>query len=133
MNNDIKIMAKTIYGEARGEYNHCGRAALEAIGHVIMNRSRASKEPISAVCLKPLQFSCWNEGDPNRKIVENIPSADPIYRICESIANQLVRNELTDITNGANHYYSTSLSKPPYWARGRTSTTQIGRHLFFKL
>ena len=133
MNNDIKIMAKTIYGEARGEYTHCGRAALEAIGHVIMSRSRANNDPISAVCLKPWQFSCWNKGDPNRKIVENVPSSDTIYCICESIANQLVHNELPDITNGANHYYSTSLSKPPYWARGQTPIAQIGKHLFFKL
>ena len=135
MNKEIEIMARTIYGEARGEYyRKNGRLkALEAVGHVIMNRSKASKIPVSSVCLKSKQFSCWNKGDPNRRIIENVTLEDPIYRICYATAKRIICNELDDITNGANHYYSTSLSKPPYWAKCKRPVAKFGKHLFFRL
>ncbi len=135
MDNEIEIMAKTIYGEARGEYYHKngGLNALEAVGHVIMNRSKASEIPVSSVCLKPKQFSCWNKGDPNRKVIKNVTIDDPIYRICFVVAKRIMCDELDDITNGANHYYSTTLFKPPYWAKGKHPVAKFGRHLFFRL
>lgn len=135
MDKEIEIMAKTIYGEARGEYYHKngGLKALEAVGHVIMNRSLATSLPISSVCLRPWQFSCWNIGDPNRKIIENVTLDDPIYRICFVIAKRIACGELADITAGATHYYSTHLKKIPYWARDKKPTVKIGRHLFFKI
>ncbi len=135
MDKEIEIMAKTIYGEARGEYYHKngGLRALEAIGHVIMNRSFAKSIPISSVCLQPWQFSCWNKGDPNREIIENVTLDDPIYRICFVIAKRIACEELDDITGGATHYYSTSLRRPPYWAKNQKPTIKIGRHLFFKI
>ena len=135
MDKEIEIMAKTIYGEARGEYYHKngGLNALEAIGHVIMNRSKDAATPVSSICLKPKQFSCWNKSDPNRKVIENVTIDNPIYRICLVIAKRIICDELDDITNSANHYYSARLPKPPYWAKGRTPTIQIGRHLFFRL
>lgn len=36
--HDIDIFARTLYGEARGEYKHHGAAALIAVANVIMNR-----------------------------------------------------------------------------------------------
>src|SRR5512134_3045692 len=60
--DDLSVMARTVYGEARGE-PHEGRLA---VAHVILNRARAGGwfgAGVSEVCL---QFSCWNPGDPNR-------------------------------------------------------------------
>ena len=133
MNREIEIMAKTIYGEARGEYKKEGVKALEAVGHVIMNRSLATSFPVSSICLQPKQFSCWNENDPNRKIIENATLSDPIFRICYIVAKKIICGECEDITGGANHYYSRHLKRIPYWAKNRISTIQIGNHLFFKL
>ena len=63
--DDLSVMARTVYGEGRGD-SHEGRLA---IAHVILNRARAGGwwgSAISEVCLKRWQFSCWNAGDPNR-------------------------------------------------------------------
>ena len=135
MNKEIEIMAKTIYGEARGEYfrKNAGLKALEAVGHVIMNRSLAPSRPISSVCLQPWQFSCWNKNDPNRKVLEKVTLDEPIYRICFVVAKRIICDELEDITGGATHYYSTSLPKAPYWAKGKKPTLKIGKQLFFKI
>ncbi|MDR0695849.1 MAG: cell wall hydrolase [Holosporales bacterium] len=135
MNKDIEIMAKTIYGEARGDYHRKdgGLTALIAVGNVIMNRSLASGESITEVCLKPKQFSCWNVNDPNRKIIENVKDNDKIYQICFVTASKIIFDEISDITGGANHYYSKYMKKPPYWAVGETPVAVIGSHIFLKL
>jgi len=36
-----------------------------------------------------------------------------------------------DPTEGATHYYATSMATPPFWAKGKPFV-QIGRHRFFK-
>ena len=67
MNHDIDILARTIYGEARGEIEEGKRA----VGLCILNRYKSKKwfsaNTIAEVCQKPLQFSCWNKNDPNCK------------------------------------------------------------------
>jgi spore germination cell wall hydrolase CwlJ-like protein len=135
MDRDIEIMAKTIYGEARGEYarKNGGLKTLIAVGNVIMNRSIKSNTSIASVCLKPKQFSCWNQNDPKRKIIENINLSDKLYELCFVIATKIICEELNDITNGANHYYSRFMKNPPYWAEGKTPVIKIGNHIFFKL
>jgi hypothetical protein len=63
--DDLSVMARTVFGEARGE-PYQGRLA---VAHVILNRVRAGGwfgASVSEVCLKRWQFSCWNPGDPNR-------------------------------------------------------------------
>ena len=58
--SDLFTLARTVYGEARGESDQ-GRAA---VAHVVLNRFRSDKwfsaGTIEAVCRKPSQFSCWN-------------------------------------------------------------------------
>jgi spore germination cell wall hydrolase CwlJ-like protein len=131
----IEIMAKTIYGEARGEYGKpdCGEKSLIAVGNVIMNRHKYSGESIENVCLKPKQFSCWNPNDPNRKLIENPSSADAIYVLCCVLSKKLIDLEIRDITHGANHYYSKIAMTLPYWAVGHTPIFAIGNHIFFKI
>ncbi|MDR1034771.1 MAG: cell wall hydrolase [Holosporales bacterium] len=131
----IEIMAKTIYGEARGEYKkpNCGVRSLIAIGNVIMNRHNASGKSVENVCLKRNQFSCWNPKDPNKKLIENSSTADPIFVLCYVLSKKLIESEIGDITNGANHYYSKSVKIPPYWTAGHMPVFEIGNHIFFKI
>ncbi|MDR0630794.1 MAG: cell wall hydrolase [Holosporales bacterium] len=135
MNVDIITMAKTIFGEARGEYKRAdgGINSLIAIGNVVMNRYTGSDYTIEQVCLKPSQFSCWNTDDPNCNILKNISIENEIYRICLDISEQIINEKIGDITNGATHYYSKILRKAPYWAKDHDPVFEIGRHLFFKL
>ena len=57
---DLDILARTLYGEARGEYSSSGPAALIAVGNVIVNRFEKGGrfgKTLAEVCLKPKQFS----------------------------------------------------------------------------
>jgi spore germination cell wall hydrolase CwlJ-like protein len=133
-----EIMARTLYGEARGEYTRAdgGLAALIAVGNVIMNRLRQGGwfgGTVEEVCFKPYQFSCWNKDDPNYETVRTALLDEPILAVCHEVAGHLLRAQWPDITGGCNHYYSRILRDPPYWARGRVPQRFIGQHLFFKL
>jgi hypothetical protein len=128
--DEVDIMARTIYGEARGEDSK-GKAA---VGWVIKNRATQGGwwgDDIKEVCLKPYQFSCWNPADPNRKIIGIVGNSDRVFAQCLAIATGVIRGEIPDPTSEANHYHT--LSVKPFWSRGRTPTVTIGNHVFFKL
>ncbi len=59
---EVDVLTRTIYGEARGEYHRHdgGMAALIAVGNVVMNRLKAKTWyglTIKEICQKPFQFS----------------------------------------------------------------------------
>ena len=126
---DLFTLARTVFGEARGE-SDLGRAA---VAHVVLNRFRSEKwfgvETIEAVCLKPDQFTCWNKVDPNRSKVENVNLEDPIFLGCLDICTGVLTGRIADPTRGSTHYHATGTN--PKWARGKTPTRTIGRHVFF--
>jgi spore germination cell wall hydrolase CwlJ-like protein len=128
-------MAKTIFGEARGEYRRMNgdTRPLVAVGSVIMNRHAKSGKPVGRVCLQPRQFSCWNPGDPNKKAIDGVSLDDEVYRVCLVVADKIIGKKIGDITGGANHYYSKTMPAPPYWAVGKAPVFEIGRHLFFRM
>jgi len=134
---DIDILARTLYGEARGEYAKTGLSSLIAVGNVIINRWHTPHKPfgktLGAVCLKPWQFSCWNENDPNRKVIENVTEQETLFKLCKTVSERIALCHWPDLTNGANHYHSTSLDKTPQWAKGKKPIVTIGRHIFYKL
>lgn len=132
---DYEWMARTIYGEARGEYQKLngGIGALVAVGNVIYNRFQKQKfgKTIKEVCLKPWQFSCWNEGDPNRPVIEKVDLNNHIYDLCIKISKKIVNGEMIDLVKGADHYHAKSIY--PYWVINQNPVAQIGEHIFYKL
>lgn len=136
--DDFDIVARTIYGEARGEYNHVagGLSSLIAVANVIMNRFKYPKvygKSIKEVCLKPFQFSCWNDRDPNRWILLQPTINDSLFTLCSEVAGKVTREEWPDLTKGSDHYYATSLPKEPYWAKGHKPMLRLAHHVFYKL
>lgn len=133
MDEDVKILAKTIYGEARGE----GISGMEAVANVIMNRVKYAQKlgsywwgtTIKGVCLKPFQFSCWNMQDPNQEVLQRNLSGDLIFGICERIAIRAIKGLLIDNTKGATHYHTKSIH--PKWAHAAVPCAEIGNHLFY--
>ena len=123
---DIDVMARTVFGEARGE-SYQGKVA---VAHVILNRVAKGgwwgKTPIE-VCTAPRQFSCWNDGDPNRARMMKADLSDKAYQ--ESLRAVLDAISGQDPTGGACHYHA--LSVAPKWAEGKQGHT-IGNHLFFR-
>ena len=127
------ILARTIYGEARGE----SISGMEAIASVVLNRVALSKRhghywwgnTISAVCLRPSQFSCWNPQDANYPLLEKVSEKDLVFCICKRIARRAVSGLLEDKTNGATHYHARCCR--PKWAIGKIPCAEIGHHIFY--
>lgn len=130
------IVAKTLWGEARGEGERGMRAVAAVIEH---RRAIRHRNCISAadVCLSFRQFSCWNSGDPNRASMEHVTlKPDARYRMALDIAGELISGRLflqsPDETNGATHYIASALRTRPSWLHGKAPCAVIGRHEFYK-
>ena len=122
-------LAKTIWGEARGEGLH----GMQAVANVVMNRVNAASwygASIKDVVLKPYQFSCWNANDPNRAKIDRLSIEDLAASGALNVARQVISGQLKDITGGATNYHATSVN--PSWAAKMTKTVQIGNHVFYK-
>lgn len=134
-NLEIDVLARTIFGEARGE----SLEGLEAVACVVMNRVKIAEargrywwgNNIIGVCQKPYQFSCWNKNDPSFKRLTAVDLSNKNFQICHRIAQDAVNHKLWDCTNGATHYHADYVS--PFWAKGEKSVKKIGRHIFYKL
>lgn len=130
---DIDTLARTLYGEARGE----SLRGIEAVASVVMNRvvrakageSRWWGTSVQEVCRAPFQFSCWNATDPNRRLILNVAPGDRVFDMCRRIARRAVAGALDDPTKGATHYHA--LNVKPAWAEGRRPCVVIGRHMFY--
>lgn len=129
----VDTLARTIYGEARGE----SVRGKEAVAAVIMNRVARAMErggwwwgsSVIDVCRRPFQFSCWNAGDPNRAKIERADERDRDFAICLRVARRAVSGALADPTDGATHYHAEGFAPP--WAAGRVPAAVIGRHKFY--
>ena len=133
MKAEIDVLARTIFGEARGE----GYEGMEAVACVIINRVKSGVrwwgDTIITVCLKPWQFSCWNANDPNKKIALEVTKTNPVFSMALDIAEKAVAGDWEDVTNGADHYHAKKMKEPPQWAVGKKPVAKIGNHLFFHL
>ncbi len=131
----IDVLARTIWGEARGE----GSTGMQAVACVILNRVKIARKmagywwgkDIIDVCQKPYQFSCWNKSDPNFKVILDIDQTNLEFNTAMRIARRAVHNVLTDITRGATHYHAAGIS--PFWSKNNKPVTVIGNHIFYKL
>jgi N-acetylmuramoyl-L-alanine amidase len=129
---DLDCLAKTIYGEARGE-RFIGQIA---VAWVVRNRVAARRpwygSGIIGVCTKPLQFSCWNRFDPNRKLLDELKPDNPRYLKARDAALHVLNGEVEDPTDGATHYLALgSLKKIPSWVAYMKQTVKLGAHTFY--
>lgn len=139
---DIDTMARTLWGESRGE----PRAGKVAVAWVIKNRASHPRwwgDGIASVCRMPWQFSCWNPDtdkapNPNLEKLKNVTTDDAAFRECLQVALSVIAGAEPDPTGGANHYHTIAKPKgakrwPPKWAAGHKPTATIHRHVFYKL
>ena len=137
--NDIEILARTLWGEARGE----GLDGMAAVANTIMNRVHLDLhgdgkpdwwgEGVAGVCQKPWQFSCWNANDPNRSKLLAVTAADPHYQDALVIAGAAVRGQLRDRTGNATHYYAPKVVSAPAWVGKGSFTAKVGDQLFYRV
>lgn len=124
-----QLATATIAMEARGE----GPDGELAVAFVLRNRMNDGRwgSNLASVVLAPEQFSGWNTSDPNRKTLAEMKNDDPVLQGAAK-ALELAFSGLTDITEGATHYYSVKAKAPPFWITKGTFTVQIGNHRFYK-
>jgi spore germination cell wall hydrolase CwlJ-like protein len=130
--NDVNILAKTIYGEARGELYKCGLASLIAVANVVMNRKYKNfAKTVADVCTAPHQFSCWNKDDSNYAQLMSITEDCKIFAKCLEVAENVIAGKWPDLTDGCDHYHERSIK--PYWAVYLTPKRIFGSHYFYAL
>ncbi|MBI4479423.1 MAG: cell wall hydrolase [Acidobacteria bacterium] len=138
------LLAMCLFGEARGE----SEEARRAIAQVILNRARhphkvfgsragaGLEENLRRVILKPQQFSCFLESDPNYpKILHPLDYEPPaVWQRCLDAAQQALATagEPDALTLNSDHYFDDSL-QPPSWADPAKQTVLIGRLRFYRL
>lgn len=114
-NNDVYLLAKLVYSEARGE-SYKGQVAVAA---VVLNRVKDSRFPntIAGVIYQPWAFTAVNDGqfalEPN------------------STAYQAAKDAMNgwDPTYGAVYYYNPKTATSA-WIRNTTTVCTIGQHVF---
>ncbi|TWC50130.1 cell wall hydrolase [Pseudomonas sp. SJZ080] len=133
--NDIDVLARTLWGEARGE----GPAGQVAVAWTIRNRVNDGNprswwgEGYAGVCQAPWQFSCWNKNDPNYPYLSGAKQIPPSqYALVMRNAKLVVDGATPDPTGGATHYYAKSMKTAPKWTVGAKQTVTIGNHVFFR-
>jgi spore germination cell wall hydrolase CwlJ-like protein len=136
---DRDILARTLWGEARGE----GLTGQIAVAWSIRNRMEMDLhgddkpdwwgEGYAGVCQKARQFSCWNHDDPNFPFLSG-KKPIPVTQYAQALnaASMVIDGRQPDPTSGATHYYATTMPKAPKWAANAKQTLTLGRHIFFR-
>jgi spore germination cell wall hydrolase CwlJ-like protein len=128
--NPQDILARTIWGEDRSG----GISNMADVACVVLNRVKKPcwwGNSIITVCLKPYQFSCWLESDPNHAKLIAVSDDDLQFMEAMGIANQAVGGTLLDTVNGATSYYAKSMKEPPKWSDALSPVYENSHHLFF--
>ncbi len=115
--SDVNLLARLIYGEARGE-SYVGQVA---VGAVVMNRIKSSSFPntMAGVIYQSYAFTAVADGQINLS-----PDAN---------AKKAAQDAMNgwDPTYGAIYYYNPRTATSQ-WIFSRTTTVTIGNHVFAK-
>lgn len=130
------ILARAIWGEARG----ASKKARIAVAWSIKNRLdfKAEWDTYHNIILDPAQYSAFWEQPPddyNLKALRNpLKKANDLQKWKETykIAEQIIKEEISDPTDGANHYYDDSILTPN-WATKNNLKIEIDNLNFHKL
>lgn len=136
--DDVEVLARTLWGEARGE----SLAGQQAVAWSIRNRVEIRLAPgkpnwwgegYKGVCQAKYQFSCWNANDPNYPYLSGAkPIPKSQLEALKAVARDVMTDKVPDPTGRATHYYATTMPKAPAWAKAGTPTVTIGHHKFFR-
>jgi N-acetylmuramoyl-L-alanine amidase len=124
----LQTAARTLWQEARGEPAEGRRA----VAHVIWNRLRSGRwgASLASVCLWHGQFSGWLPADPNFAAACALDDDDPALEAHLAVIAAAEHED--DPTDGATHYFATSLVVAPAWVHGAIFCGAFGRQRFYK-
>jgi len=132
----LVCLALNIYHEAKNQ-SYLGQLA---VGQVVINRVYDERFP-DTVCevvtqgptysWKPdfpvrnrCQFSWYCDGK------SDIPKEDYAYEVAVMAAEDILYNDINDLTDGSTHYHAYYVI--PEWAQTKTQTIRIEDHIFYR-
>lgn len=131
------VLAIAMVQEAGGE----GLQGMQAVGNVIVNRANKKGRTVQTVITEKYQFSAFNKEDPRDAWERKKDTA--VYQQAYQIAGQVLNNQVSDITKGADSYLNVAATRKlrikegkgdtlPSWYSTSKITTHIGNHTFLK-
>ena len=138
INREIDFLARTIWGEARGE----PLRGQEAVAHVVLNRVRDRGFPNTVEDVvtqgNGSQFNAWSPRDPNFVKLKNVTQDDAMFRQAIMVAQQAFNGLSQDPTNGAIIYFNPRVADNGFTRaifgqvqEGRAQEIVIANHSFF--
>ena len=130
--NDADTLARTLFGEARGE----SREGRMAVANVVMNRVNHPRYPetVTGVCRQKAQFSCWNGNDPNLpKVLAVKPGDNAEFDDCIAVANEAIAGRIDVLPTDTLHYHADWIAAPSWVRNSRRPevVARIGHHIFY--
>jgi len=126
ISDDVLAIA-TIYQEARGE-PYVGKVGVGEVIRERTDRRFFSRGTVASTVLWPMQFSGWNQHDPNRTPSVLIDDQDPIVQECMKAWEEAKAGSVT--VNGA-VLYCNPAEVSPGWALRARLVAEIGHHRFY--
>lgn len=124
------IITACLIGEAGGE----GAGGMQAVMNVIANRAHGDPHKFAQECLKPYQFSMFNDATVKKtvKLGDIVAKArkHPKWNEALALVKQAATKKLEDVTGGATHYHTPAVN--PSWNTQLQQVATIGNHLFYK-
>lgn len=133
--NTLEILALTAVGESDG----LGEIGMQQTINTVMNRVAADLHWMGgndprAVCLKPHQYDCWDQGAADRARIMKIGLEDiknESYQTALRLAEDALSGNLPDITNGAVSYGDHG--EKPSTHPGSQPCLVVGDRVFYNL
>lgn len=127
---DADLLTRVVWAEARSE-SFEGQCAIV---FVILNRLH--REPgrfpdtIQGIIMQPYAFSCFNTSDPQCAKVKVVDEHDPAFIEAMHAVTSVLTGRVSSPVGSADHYFLTSMSKPPAWRKSMTLVKRLGSHTF---
>lgn len=131
LQRQLHCLALNIYHEARGEPD----VGQQAVAEVTLNRMRSPFYP-ATICEVVYQkgwdrkrkryvgaFSWTEQEDP-------AVTDDAAWRQSQQLANDMYYGRKSPIAKGALFFHAKHIN--PNWAQGKSETTRIGQHIFYR-
>ncbi|MFN3814955.1 cell wall hydrolase [Brevundimonas sp.] len=125
---DLECLTQAVYYEARGE----GRAGMQAVAQVVLNRARHGAFP-NSVCgvvyqgaarSTGCQFSFTCNGAMRRGVTQSA------WRRAHDVASSALSGQVYAPVGNATHFHTTAVS--PRWRHSLVPVGQVGSHLFYR-
>jgi N-acetylmuramoyl-L-alanine amidase len=131
---DIVLVALTAWREARGE----GAQGMNAVLHVMLNRSKAWGKTIRQIVVQRNQFSSMTvQGDPDTVMWPM--ETDKAFQAALVETEKVLSGQDDDPTDNALYYYNPNTATSSWFLqnivnspRWHPQTATIGNHTFFK-